>query len=783
MLTYVHPKTGAEPRSGSRRTGGAGLLALLIVAAFTAASWLVERPPAPVPATAPATQFSADRAWTHLERIATSGPTPVGSTTGDAVRDYLVAELTRLGLQPDVQRGTGSVVFGPNVTAGRAENVISTIPGTAPTGRLLLAAHYDSTFSGPGAADDKASVAAILEAARALTSGPRPRNDVMLLLTDAEEPGMVGAAAYVNGHPDGRLPAVVLNWEGPGNAGSSIVFQASPGAAGVVSAFAADAPYRIGSSLFPTITELMGSHTDLNVLGEAGYEGLSFGFNDGRAYYHSSQDTVENLDRASLQQHGENLLALARSFGDRDLPPLFSDVDVTYFTLFGLVVRYPSAAALALALIALAAVATLAVLARRQGTVTLPRLAAGAGAGLLLVVAAAAAAKGLWEVLLWLRPGYGSIPLAEPYQPGLYRWALWVVTAAVVLIWFLLLRGRVGDTGLAIGGLLWPTLLGVLLALTAPATAFVVTVPALLVSVAGLVAAAVGTRRPRLQLVVWTIGIAPAVALLAGAARSALLGAGLGMGYIAAAGFALAALLTLPLVAAALPVRSARTAALLPAVMIALSFGLVAAGLGIDRFDASHPQPTSLRYVLNADTGLARWESSDAEPHDWVRRFTPDRARAESSGPALPYRATAEWTGPAVAVPFAAPELTELDAGPGTVRLHLRSARDADVVTLATDRPVEHVKVVVNDGMPSEASPEAAEMGGRWPFQLQFYDPPAEGITVELRVADTAGMRVSVADYTPSLQGLPGFTPRPPELTRSNQHDGDITVVTRTYEL
>jgi Peptidase family M28 len=782
MLTYVHPKTGAEPRSGSRRTGGAGVFALLILAAFMAASWLVERPPAPVPATAPATQFSADRAWTHLERIATGGPTPVGSAAGDVVRDYLVAELTRLGLQPDVQRGTGSFVFGPNVTAGRAENVIATIPGTAPTGRLLLAAHYDTTFSGPGAADDKASVAAILEAARALTSGPRPRNDVVLLLTDAEEPGMVGAAAYVNGHPDGRSPGVVLNWEGPGNAGSSMVFQASPGAAAVVSAFAADAPYRIGSSLFPTITELMGSHTDLNVLGEAGYEGLSFGFNDGRAYYHSSQDTIENLDRASLQQHGENLLALARSFADRDLPALFSDVDVTYFTLFGLVVRYPTAAALALALIALAAVVALVVLARRQGTVTLPRLAAGAGAGLLLVVAAAAAAKGLWEVLLWLRPGYGSIPLAEPYQPELYRWALGAVTVAVVLVWFLLLRGRVGDTALAIGGLLWPTLLGVLLALTAPATAFVVTVPALLVAVAGLVAAGIGTRRRRWQLVVWTIGIAPAVALLAGAARSALLGAGMGMGYIAAAGFALAALLTLPLLAAALPVRSGRTA-LLPAAVIALSFALVAAGLGTDRFDASHPQPTSLRYVLDADTGLARWESGDAEPHEWVRRFTPDRARVESSGPALPYRPTAEWTGPAVAGLFAAPELTVLDAGPGTVRLHLRSARDADVVTLATDRPVEHVKLVADAGLPSEATPEAAEIGRPWPFQLQFYDPPAEGITVELRVADTAGMRFSVTDYTPTLQGLPGFIPRPPELTRSNQHDGDITVVTRTYEL
>ena len=158
MLTDVRPKTESPPG----RRALAGLLAVLAVAAFTAVSRLVESPPAPRPATAPATEFSADRAWTHLERIA-AGPTPVGSAAGDDVRDHLVAELTRLGLPPEVQRGTGGVAFNTNVTAGRAENVIATIPGTAPTGRLLLAAHYDSTFSGPGAADDKVSVAAILE--------------------------------------------------------------------------------------------------------------------------------------------------------------------------------------------------------------------------------------------------------------------------------------------------------------------------------------------------------------------------------------------------------------------------------------------------------------------------------------------------------------------------------------------------------------------------------------------------------------------------------------------
>jgi hypothetical protein len=74
------------------------------------------------------------------------------------------------------------------------ENVVATLPGTDPTGRVLLAAHYDTTFGSPGAADDKAAVAAVLETVRALVSGEAPRNDVVVLLTDGEEPGMLGAA-------------------------------------------------------------------------------------------------------------------------------------------------------------------------------------------------------------------------------------------------------------------------------------------------------------------------------------------------------------------------------------------------------------------------------------------------------------------------------------------------------------------------------------------------------------------------------------------------------------
>lgn len=172
--------------------GALAFLTLLIAWAKAA-----ERPPSPAPASAPKTQFSATRAWGHLEQIAGGEPTPIGSAGGEEVRDYLVGELTALGLDVEVQDGVGVRTFDADTVAGRVENVVATIPGEDPTGRVFLAAHYDTTFGAPGAADDKASVAAILETARALRSSEELRNDVVLLLTDGEEPGLLGAESFV----------------------------------------------------------------------------------------------------------------------------------------------------------------------------------------------------------------------------------------------------------------------------------------------------------------------------------------------------------------------------------------------------------------------------------------------------------------------------------------------------------------------------------------------------------------------------------------------------------
>jgi hypothetical protein len=58
-----------------------------------------------VPATAPAGEFSAERAMHDLQVVAAE-PHPIGSPRNTVVRDYLVDQIRALGLAPEIQKAT-----------------------------------------------------------------------------------------------------------------------------------------------------------------------------------------------------------------------------------------------------------------------------------------------------------------------------------------------------------------------------------------------------------------------------------------------------------------------------------------------------------------------------------------------------------------------------------------------------------------------------------------------------------------------------------------------------
>jgi hypothetical protein len=401
MDADVTGSVGDAPRAGRRLAPWATAAFLAVVGGFALAR---QGPPRALPADAAAGEFSAGRAMRHVEAIARE-PHPLGSPAEGPVRAYVMDELRKLGLEPEIQRPHEFREPGrepdPHPTRHLVFNVVARWRGAGPAGKkaLLLSAHYDSVSRGPGAGDDASGVAAILESLRALKAGPAPERDIIILINDGEEAGLCGADVFAAEHPWARDVGAVLNFEGRGNSGPSFMFETSDGNGWLIEQMAHALPNPMASSVTYEVYRLMPNDTDLTIYKQYGIAGWNFAFVGGLAYYHSPEDTPANLDPRTLQHQGENLLAMARRLVRLDLDDV-RDEDVVYCSILQwCVAMYPKV--WVLPLLGLAAVMYLAVLAvgAAKGRIVPADVAAGS-ATLLAAVAAAVMAVGLlWFAL------------------------------------------------------------------------------------------------------------------------------------------------------------------------------------------------------------------------------------------------------------------------------------------------------------------------------------------------------------------------------------------------
>ncbi|MGY2064063.1 M28 family peptidase [Blastococcus sp. SYSU DS0619] len=768
-------------RRPGRLAGLAVVGLLLALAAWTVAGL---SPPDPRPADAPATEFSAARAFAHVEEIA-AGVHVAGSPENDRVVERLVATLSGLGLDTRVQNAVGARSGGPGQAGmARVRNVVAVLPGTDPTGRLYLVAHHDSAEAAPGAADDAAGVAAVLESVRALAEGQPLRNDVVVVLTDAEEACLCGAEAFAASHPLAG-GGVVLNLEARGTTGPPIMFETSLGNAGLAEVFADAAVHPVASSFAVEVYRALPNDTDFSVLlADGDFTGMNTAFIDGAAAYHSPQDAPERLDRGSLQALGDNTLALTRELGDRDLGSLGrpADDDATYFPLPGLLVRYPGWLVWPLAGAALVAVAGLVAVLRRRGTSSLRRTATATALALLPLGLAPLAVQGLWTALVAVRPEYAS--MIDPWRPGWFRLAAVAVVLAVVLLWYGLLRRRVGPAPLAAGALVWTAVLSAVLAAVAPGGSYLAALPALAGALAGTVAVLAPGRAVRIGAAL----VAGAVAVLLLAPTAALFFPALGMSSAVAPALvvALAAAVLLPALELIFPDpepgrgRPLASAAV-PVTALVVAGACVAAGLAVDRFDAEHPVPTRLAYVLDTDAGRARWVSTETAPTGYTDRFVDGPGDLGADYPYLAGRPV--LTGAAEAADLPAPEVSvvsdEVLGDRRELTVRVTPQRD-DVRLVDLDLTVDGGSVV-RARVAGRAVPEAALGGDR--LRVTFHAPPADGLLVSVTVTGDAGVRLRATDGSDGLADLPGYEPRPEGVDVAGAHGSDLLLVTAVTEL
>lgn len=761
----------------------ASLLALAALIALTALSLWAVQPPAPRAADAPAGDFSAARAFAHVERVG-SAVHVAGSPAAEQVRGYLETTLRGYGLQVQVQDGVGATDALGGFAMAHVRNVIAVLPGTASTGRVFAVAHYDSVQVSYGGNDDGAGVSTLLETARALAQGPPPRNDIVFVFTDAEEACLCGAEAFVSQHPLAAAGGVVLNFEARGSRGPAIMFETSTGNADVVGVYGDVAPYPVATSFAVEVYRILPNDTDFTPFRESGqFTGLNTAYIDGSAVYHTPEDKPSYMDRSSLQHHGSNALALARAFGDRDLATLSrpSGTDSTYFPVLRYLVRYPGWLVWPLAIVALAGVVALVLVARRRKLTTIPRTLAGFGLALVPLLLAPVVAQLFWALLVAIRPGYG--PMLDPWEPGWFRDTVVALVAVVVLTWYGLLRKRIGPWSLAIGGLGWLAVLGLLPAAATPGGSYLAAVPALAGAVGGIVAV---TVRPLwAQVSALALGAAVAVLVLAPTVFLFFPALGLATGGAAALFAVMLGLALLPLLESLYPpapvpgdppVARSRLRGAMPGLVAGLLVvACLTAGLIVDRFDEAHPAPEQLMYALDTDTGRARWVSADSSPGEWTSRYV--SAPEDLSGSFAPL-GSGLLTGPATAASLPAPTLT-LESESTT------SGRRTLQLTLSPQRTARLVYLQVLDARVVGATADGRALPGSRTdrFELLFHAPPAGGLPVTLELDRAGPVRIRVMDGSDGLDGLPGFTPRPPGIGVEGSHDSELVLVARTYTL
>lgn len=750
----------AHPPAERNLTSAAIIVTLLLLIAAVLA---YSGTPKPVSKDGPPSGFSALRALQHVTVIART-PHPIGTAENTEVRNYLVEQLQRMGFTPEVQSG---LLVAPDWNRiAIPHNILLRIPGQKQSGKaLMLAAHYDSAYPSPGAADNAASVGAILETLRALNYGSPLENDLIILLSDGEEAGLLGAKLFAQQHRWAKDIGLVLNFEYRGNTGPVWMFETSAGNTELVKEWSRAAPRPLGNSLLFEVYKRMPNTTDASVFREAGVPLLNFAAGEGYTAYHTELDRTEALDPSTLQHQGDIMLALVRHFGSLPLNDLRGS-DSVYFNVPGYgVVQYSGtwawifgAGSLALAVVACR-------LAVRSGQAKLLALSGAIPAFLLTAVAVVAASQLMWQLVTLLHPQYSLLLHGSPYNAIWYLPASVALSIAVFTLIHRLLQRWFKPVELAGGALLTTTVLGLAANLWLPGASFVFLWPAAPVLAA---IAFLATRRGRvlsdqLRLILLLAASVPALCLLIPAIHFTYFALTPSMIAVTAA------IVALLLGTLGLFLHAFGPSYRLAAVALITTVACLCGGALTADFNEQRPRPSNLSYVQDELSGQGHWISRDEHLNRWTRQFfepQPDKGALKAL---YGERAALNWMRHSSPLVGPSPSITVLkDAtvnGEHMLTLEVRSLRKAPQLSVHVNRVA--VKRASVAGHPF-GKPNARG------WHVEAYGLLGQALQIELVLPADKPFRVIADDVSYGLPAHP-HGPRPHDLINQPFGDSETT--------
>ncbi len=747
-------------------------------------------PPPSQPANAQATHFSASRAIQDLKIIALEHR-PMGISQGHAkARDYLLDEIRALGLEPQVQDTYGVRVVRPGtILAGHVENILARVPGTDPEGAILLMAHYDSSPGSPGAVDNGSSVVASLEILRALQAGDPLRHDVIVFFTDGEEPGLIGSHAFVAGHPwlaDVRL-AINMDqlWLGPPylyrtTGGNGLWVQALARSAASTRPAYISFPF----DLFPA------DDTDLLPIAQAGIPGADIVTGGPSTEKHTARDLPELIDPDSLQQAGDQILALVRELGaqttlETTIP------DQTFFPMMGMLVHYPEDLAPPIAIMGGVCFLGMIVFGLRKRDLTWRGLGLGFLASLLSIALSVVFVNLLWKGILAFHPEYAYVGASgfrqklsadSVYAIGFILLAFSVSLGAVVLA-----RKKVAALGLTAGMLVIWFPLTITTSILVPGINYLFSWVLIAGSLTLLLAMAVRPRRDA-----WLFS---------------------GLGFLASA--ILAVLLWIPLFYMAIlagpmnpdtPLLSMLVGLaalwmgsmtpmfhqvtnprrwLFPATALLVALGFLVAGHFLVGKHSPPPLVNSIGYWLDANEGQAYWLAFSDELDQRQSNLMVDPV-------SRPYRELIT-AAPQISVRTSTAPMLDLD-GPGLELLSDEWISNRRLVQVRiTNSMRERILIILPQEPPlvglilpgsEKAALPSADGGGWW---LRFEGMPAEGVEITFEFSGAGSIQGLLIEERTGLPSFPGLVTQPEPGTMKSPGvftqviPTDFTAITRSF--
>ncbi len=673
------------------------VVSILILVATIYFSFYSLLPKVQINASSLETEFSTQKALVHLKKISEK-PHYTGTAEHAIVRDYLVNEFEKLGLDVDIQEQIA--VNRKWRAATNTKNIIAKIKGSESGRALVLLSHYDSSpHSSLGASDAGSGVVVILEGIRAyLATNKIPKNDIIICITDAEELGLLGANAFVNNHPWAKDVGLVLNFEARGSGGPSYMLaETNGGNKNLIEAFQnANTSHPVANSLMYSIYKMLPNDTDLTVFREDGnIDGFNFAFIGDHFDYHTAQDNFERMDLNTFQHQASYLMATLNYFSNADLSNLKAEEDFVYFNFpyLGLVF-YPFSWVIVMAIVCTLLFLVLLVIGFSKNKFTVIGILKGFIPFLFSLLVASLFTIYGWKLILKMYSNYKDILHGFTYN-GYYYIAAFVALTLAICFWFYkgFFKKRTAQD-LVIAPLFIWILINVGIAFYLPGAGFFI-IPVIILL---LILAILLFNQSQNTLILFSIVVIPILIIFTPFIKMFPVGLGLKMLVVSSVFTVLLFGILIPIFQQYKNHRKTYFLFLLIGFMALISAS-VHSGFSEDR-----KQPNSILYVYDTTINKAYWASYNLKIDSFTAQFlgeNPTTGSYDTNTTASKYNTKIKLHKQTEIVPLEKPIITIVSDtvinSDRRICLSIYSSRNANKVELLTASPITFKKFIVND--------------------------------------------------------------------------------------